>query len=134
MLYDLLNSQNKKKKMIPILLYHILYLLSTRSFSWTAQNIKKDRVVTLSPGSICTHFVVPRSSLFAKELLVSSRDFFIDLYPISPSIDSGFHPTKGAIYHGVLLLTSSSTSRQHPALICQGRIRTYDASESPMRI
>ena len=50
--------------MIPILLYHILYLLSTRSFSWAAQNIKKDRVVTLSPGSICTCLAVPSEQFF----------------------------------------------------------------------
>ena len=73
MLYDLLNSQNKKKKMIPILLYHILYLLSTRSVSWAAQNIKKDRVVTLSPGSICTSIAVPSEQFFGER--VSHRLF-----------------------------------------------------------
>ena len=52
--------------MIPILLYHILYLLSTRSFSWAAQNIKKDRVVTLSPGSICTRLAVPSEQFFGQ--------------------------------------------------------------------
>ena len=69
--------------MIPILLYHILYLLSTRSFSWTTQNIKKDRVITLSPGSICTRIVMPSEQFFGQGVA---------------------HP----LCYGVLLLTSSS--------------------------
>lgn len=122
MLYDLLNSQNKKKKMIPILLYHILYLLSTRSFNWAAQNIKKDRVVTLSPGSICTRIVVP-SEQFICQGVAHLLYCGLILY-ITTSLLPLWCPTINFVF-------DLST---HPALICQGRIRTYGASESPMRI
>lgn len=78
----------KKKKMIPILLYHILYLLSTRSFSWAAQNIKK-RQSRHSVSWIHIH---------------SSRGAFGAVFGQGVA-----HPL---LRYGALLLTSSSTSRR----------------------
>ena len=82
--------------MIPILLYHILYLLSIRSFSWAAQNIKKDRVVTLSPGSICTRIVVPSEQFIGQRVAHPPHCGLI--------LTSLLHFCR----YGVLLLTSSS--------------------------
>ena len=108
--------------MIPILLYHILYLLSTRSFSWAAQNIKKDRVVTLSPGSICTYLAVPSEQFFGQGVA----------HPLCCGLI--LYITTSLLPLWCLTINFVFDLSTHPSLVGQGRIRTYGASESPMRI